>query len=335
MNKSACPFHGGNTGPSIEKGAESSWKDFRKSLLPAADRTEQEGHDSRNRIPPQFVEYMDAIAPYFLQSISGPDLRIPSGILNPRIAAAKTPDGYELYIPNDKLHIQFGARNVDEASYALQEVLIHTLNRVFKDLNVSGFQTDLKNQVMISRSAVVLSLLTPFPVDGGIGTAVDVTLNSFAALLKMAHREGILNEDNKKHIFAYHAAVVHGLALMDIDSLGVFSEAIVAKPKPPELFEYQQSVIHHPLNQLIPSEAETGDPWDTGHFFISRDDVGGIKLEIDPKFSRLDLIKMKSPVAKPAGCPYRKNIPPLVKKIMELAWEVVAMPMMRGEIKDN
>jgi hypothetical protein len=331
MIKGVCPFQGNTAAPSTGA-VGSSWAGFRKSLLPARDSTEIEGADSRNRIPPAFEEYMGAIAPFFLQAVSGSVLRIPSEVLNPRISATKTADGHDLYVPNDKLYIQFGAKNVDQVSFALQEVLIHCLERVFKEIEASGFRSDLQKGVEESRAKVLLSLVYPFPVAGGIGTAVSTTINSFAALLKLADQNGLLKMDNKNGIFTYHPTVAQGLALLDIESINGFSEAVVAKPKSEELFDFQQSIVKDPYRNLIPADASTGDPWDLKHFYISEDSVGGVKLEIDPKFTPLEIIGMKSPVAKPAGCPYKKYVPPLSRRIMELAWDVVAVPMIRREI---
>lgn len=304
------------------------WKAFRESLLPRTALTGGPDNYSTRLMPPELSRYLEELSPFFIQAVSGNDLTIRRGMLCPQTPPAVTSDGLEIYLPDSRLLKQFGANNLDQAAQTLNEVLIHVLNRVYREKEAEGFCRELQQSVIASRAPVVGEL---FPIPNGIGTAVNVNLQSFSVLLKLASRAGQLKEEHRDGIIRYHSGIVHGMALWNIKSITNFVAAVLA-PKSPELYEFQKTILPQSTRKFISAEAESGDPWDLKHFTTEIDELSCPRLAIEPEFSGLARQLIKSPVAQPLGCPFKKKIPDLNREILSKAWDVMALPLIRGEI---
>jgi hypothetical protein len=306
-----------------------SWQNFRHRIMPNMRPGGTPAVESIRRIPPEFEKYMEGLAPFLLQAISGNDLRV-FDIYASKSPKTVTEDGCALFVPDKNLASKFGAKNIDEAAIVLNAMLRDALNIAFREQDQSGFQAELRDSVKESRATNGDS---PFPIFNGIGTAVDTTILSFAALLKLCQQRNLLSEDRKEQTLKYHGRVVHGLTLLHVNSLVAFDNLIKSGSDCRSLIEFYDNMIPPTKSGYRWSKDFTIKPWNLNHLAVALDDNQCAELVINPNFNERQFRIMTSDVEKAIGCPYKRFTAPLVNRMLDLAWEVMAVPLILGEIK--
>jgi hypothetical protein len=334
MNKPAatttCPFHAAKASscPHSPEGIDTSWHDFRRLILPRFDPKARPPRKERLRIPDDFVSYMGELAPYLISAIAAPSLSVQKGIFNPRIRPQVDINGDESYKMSE-IPTLFGARNVDEVAVILCEIFGAALSFRFHQVDKAGLGGELKSGIVASRESVGAK---GFPVESGIGTAVDLSVLSFAALLKLCKKHNVLNEVDKDKLIADHAKTLHRLSVWGIRNIVTFSSAVANTDIGPSLPAFLDGIFT-PSFQEFATTNFSSYPWDLKHFSSSVDPINGIKLRLQHQFTNKELRLMISRQKAVRGCPFKKNVALLAIPMLEKIWDAIAVPLMEDKIK--